>query len=211
MKYLGVNLPQDLCQLKSINYDPLISRIKSDIVRWNLVPFTSLVSRVEAIKMNVLPRLLYLFQTLPVKVTNKDFIEWDRFISRYIWQGQRPQIRYRTLQLPRVKGGLALPCLKSYYQAAQLNTMWTLCNPAYRARWKDIEGRTSNIPIQAIINDKKLRKHLNEELNPWLGLSLNICSEIISKNSLTEQSRLLRWIAHYSDFTPNTLDGSFSR
>jgi len=48
-------------------------------------------------------------------------------------------------------------------------------------------------------------------LNPWLGLSLNIWSEIISKNSLTEWSRLLRWIAHDSDFTPNTFDGSFSR
>lgn len=36
LKYLGVNLPQDLGQLKSINYDPLLSRIKSDINRWNL-------------------------------------------------------------------------------------------------------------------------------------------------------------------------------
>ena len=69
--------------------------------------------------------------------------------------------------------------------------------------------RRPYINHQAIINDKKLRKHLNEELNPWLGLSLNIWFEIIAKNNLIEQSRLLRWIAHDSDFIPNTMDGSF--
>ena len=89
IKYLGVDLPQDLSQLKSINYDSLISKIKSDMVKWNLIPFTSLASRVEVIKMNVLPRLLYLFQSLPVEVKDKEFTEWDRFISRYIWQGKR--------------------------------------------------------------------------------------------------------------------------
>lgn len=69
----------------------------------------------------------------------------------------------------------------------------------------------SYLKYYSIINDGKLREHLNEELNPWLGVSLNIWFEIISKNSLTEQSRVLRWIAHDSDFTPNTIDRKFSR
>lgn len=63
MKYFGVALPQDLSQLKSINYAPLISQIKSDTGKWNLVMFTSLDSRIKVIKMNVLPRLLHLLQT----------------------------------------------------------------------------------------------------------------------------------------------------
>lgn len=118
IKYLGVNLPQDLGQLKSGNYDPLLNKIKTDISRWNLIPYMDITQRVEVIKINVLPRLLYLFQSLPVEVTEGEFREWDKMISRYIWQGQRRRIRYRTLQLPKNKGGLALPCLKSYYQAA---------------------------------------------------------------------------------------------
>lgn len=61
-----------------------MSTIKSDIGRWNLIPFASIASRAEAIKINVLPRLLYLFQTLPVDVMDKDFTEWDKFISRYL-------------------------------------------------------------------------------------------------------------------------------
>lgn len=77
----------------------MISTIKSGLEKWTLIPFTSLASRVEVVKMNILPRLLYVFQTLPVELTDTDFIEWDKFISRYIWQGLRPQIRFRTLQL----------------------------------------------------------------------------------------------------------------
>lgn len=98
--------------------------------------------------MNVLPRLLYLFQSLPVEVTEKELREWDKMISRYIWQGQRPRIKFRTLQLPKNKGGLALPCLKSYYQAAQIKTLLNVYNPSYSARWKEIEASTTDgVPI----------------------------------------------------------------
>ena len=123
IQYLGVTLPRELDQLKSSNYEKLINRIKSDISRWNLIPYTSIVQRVEVIKMNVLPSLLYLFLSLPVEVPDTDFKEWDKLISRYIWQGRRPSIRFKTLQLPENRGGLALPCMKSYYQAAQIKTL----------------------------------------------------------------------------------------
>lgn len=43
---------------------------KEDIARWNLIPFLSLNSGIDYIKINILPRLLYLFQTLPSKNTN---------------------------------------------------------------------------------------------------------------------------------------------
>ena len=62
MKYLGVAQPQDLSQLKSINYDPLISQIKSDTGRWNLILFTSLDSRINVMKMKgcyIYPKLFW--------------------------------------------------------------------------------------------------------------------------------------------------------
>lgn len=79
MKYLGVNLTKDIGQLKSANYNPLISKIKEDITRWNLIPFMTLTTRVEGIKTNVLPRVLYLFQNLPVEILDREFIEWNYF------------------------------------------------------------------------------------------------------------------------------------
>lgn len=110
--------------------------------------------------------------------------------------------------MPKEKGGQALPCFESYYQAAQLKTLWSLCNPANKSRWEDTECLTidTHVPLQAIIHDKKISGHVNEKMNPWLGLPLKIWFEIIAKNKITEQSKVLRWIAHDSNFIPNTGD-----
>ena len=45
---------------------------------------------------------------------------WDKFVSRFIWAGGRPRVRFKTLQLDKEHGGLALPNLNEYYLAAQL-------------------------------------------------------------------------------------------
>ena len=109
------------------------------------------------IRMNVLPRLLYLFQNLPIEVSGKEFKDLDKTISRYIWQGGKPRIKYRTLQLPKGSGGLALPCLKSYFQAAQLRVLINLCDSEYFAKCKDIEGRLiEGLPVQALLCDETL-------------------------------------------------------
>lgn len=160
--------------------------------------------------MNILPRLLHFFQNLPVEVSGKDFKEWDKIISRFLWQGSRPRIRYRTLQVSKERGGLALPCLKTYYCAAQLRVLLNLCNPKYSAKWKEIEESTiEGILIQAIICDGKIGCSSKQKLNPWLEVSIKIWFEIVKKYDLTNQSRFLRWIAYDTDFTPNKIDYCF--
>lgn len=67
----------------------LIPKIKSDIQRWNLIYYViyyllCLSSHTESIRMNILPRMLSLFQCLPVKVPPKQFLEWDRLIARFL-------------------------------------------------------------------------------------------------------------------------------
>lgn len=109
IEYLGIQIPKDLSRIAEINYKPLIKEIKEDIHRWSLIPYLSLSSRIESIKMNTLPRVLYLFQSLPLEAPEKQFQEWDRLISRYIWAGKKPRIQYKILQLSEEKGGLALP------------------------------------------------------------------------------------------------------
>lgn len=89
LKYLGVQIPKDITRLFDVNYKPLYSTIKSDLARWNLLPYLGLYGRVESIKMNILPQFLYLFHTLPIEISKQNFIEWDRLISRFIWQGKK--------------------------------------------------------------------------------------------------------------------------
>lgn len=61
-------------------------------------------------------------------------------ISRFIWNGKRPRIKYSTLQLGKEKGGMGLPKLNNYYRAAQLRPIIMWCDKDYNAKWKDIEN-----------------------------------------------------------------------
>lgn len=108
-------------------------------------------SRIRTIKMNILPRLLYLFTALPVEVLPKQFRERDKHLSRFIWNNKRPRVRYSTLQLPGKMGGMTLPCLKDYHLLAQLRPLVCWCNSAYEAKWKDIEPSLMDIPVQSVL------------------------------------------------------------
>ena len=66
----------------------------------------------------------------------KQFNEWNRMISTFIWEKQKLRIRYQTLQLPKDKGGRTLPCLEDYYRAAQLRFQVGWCDLECEAKWK---------------------------------------------------------------------------
>lgn len=119
MRYLGIILTPWSNQLHQANYEKLIVQIKSDIARWEILPL-SLLGRIQTIRMNVLPRFLFLFQSLPIRVPASTFRMLNKLLSKYIWQKKKPRVRLKTLLLPKYKGGLGLPNLKKYYWASQL-------------------------------------------------------------------------------------------
>lgn len=210
IRYLGVNLSKDILNLFTLNYGPLNNNIKSDIQRWSLIPFLGLHSRVESIRMNVLPRLLYLFQSLPVEIPIEQFMDWDKMISRFLWGGKKPRIRYKTLQLHKDGGGLGLPCLRDYFYAAQLRPLVCWCNPSYSARWKDIENNmTHQIPLAAVMADNKLMNGMMENNNPWINATLKTWQKTIKLCDLEHTLKTLRWCAFDTDFSPNRLDFRF--
>lgn len=123
-----MNIPKNLGTITPANEETLIFKIKSALTMWNLLPFVGLGQRVETIKMNMLPRLCYLFQNIAVELLKGTFQEFDKLISRFIWQGKGPRIHYKTLQLAKNKGGLSLPNAKKYYHAVQIKTLVNICN-----------------------------------------------------------------------------------
>lgn len=166
-------------------------------------------NRIETIKINVVPRLLYLFQSLPIEISSKQFREWDKWISRFLWRGRRPRVKYKTLQLSKEKGGRSLPCLSDYYKAAQLRPLVICCNPEYTAKWKDLETSQIDIPLQSLLGSKILHKHYLNSLNQWSRVPLRIWFKECNSPLLEKQSRLIKWVAFDPDFKPTKIDGRF--
>lgn len=72
----------------------------------------------KTIKMNVLPRILFLFQTIPLIRKRQCFVYWKRAITNFIWAGKKPWVKYKTLSDARERGGI--PDLELYYDACCL-------------------------------------------------------------------------------------------
>uniref|UniRef100_A0A670ILN7 Reverse transcriptase domain-containing protein n=1 Tax=Podarcis muralis TaxID=64176 RepID=A0A670ILN7_PODMU len=65
VKYLGIWLTSKNINLIEDNYSATWNKVKKDLDVWNRVKL-SWLGRMEAIKMNILPKMLYLFQNIPV-------------------------------------------------------------------------------------------------------------------------------------------------
>lgn len=67
IKYLGVNLPKETKDLYSEKYKTLMKEIKVDINRWKDIP-CSWIGRVNTIRMTILPKAIYRFDAIPIKL-----------------------------------------------------------------------------------------------------------------------------------------------
>ncbi len=82
-QYLGVHICKDLSNIHKLNFHPLIGKLKTDLLKWKDLPLSS-IGRINIIKMNILPKFLYLFQSIPFECPFKLFIEINQvFQSSY--------------------------------------------------------------------------------------------------------------------------------
>ena len=210
IRYLGINIPKDLTNIYSENYDSISKEIQHDLDRWAPLVF-GMHDRIEAVKMNVLPRLLFLFQSLPIEIPKKQFDNWNRAISRFVWRSKKPRVRFKTLQLSKDEGGMALPCLEDYYKAAQIRYLIYWCNPICNAKWKEIEINQLNIPLQAILGDRALLKAHSGELSKWTKVPLKIWFKECKDQKIDKEIQRLRWIAYDTEFAPARMDARFKQ
>lgn len=121
-------------KLFEANYNKLIKQVRSILTGWEVLP-PSLFGRVQTVRINLLPRLLFLFQSLPIRVPSFIFTTLNKIISQFIWQQKRPRIRLKILHLAKNKEGPALPNLKLYYWAAHLAVIVTWISGDKEAKW----------------------------------------------------------------------------
>lgn len=91
-RYLEIILINPM-QLYKSNYNKLTTQIKADLSKWEVLPL-SLFGIIETIKMNILPMILCLFQSLPVWVPISTFIELHKMLTKCIWQNKRPRVMF---------------------------------------------------------------------------------------------------------------------
>jgi len=94
--------------------------------------------------MAIVPKVIYRFNTIPIKIPIQFFKELDRIICKFIWNNKKPRIAKTIFNNNRTSGGITIPELKQYYKAIVIKPTWYSYRDRQIEQWDRIEDPEMN-------------------------------------------------------------------
>lgn len=209
LTYLGIQIPTKLSELYKRYYLPIVKTIQQDFHKWNSGHFSWFV-QLAIIKMNVLPRILYLFQTVPIKIPLSFFTNYKQLCRNVIWASKSPRLSWDKMTLPKSKGGLGLPDVHRYQWSCHLTRIidWHIHRPT--KDWITIEESFAQVPLSHLpwIDFKSIPKA--NSTHPLTGPSLLTFKAACNTLELNPSPGPTTPLDQNSDFRPGFSEGNLS-